>query len=285
MKLNYDQKEIQALFRKFGKENPHEFAAALAANMEPMVQTEIESTMASDLFLETRIIVPGESTDIFIEDGQVAYVVNPDGSSGAQPIGANKLQPPEVKADILLVFDEADLDRGVIRPLNEQGDNATSLIKERLDELALALAVDAVTAVNTVESPGGVFTEQAAKQAIVKIEDLKKEVGSMFARSTHIKLDMSDFDLGDQSKEEMTQRGAVKVWAGTNVVPTAKMAAKTVLFASKEKVGRMMITYGPTVRPHYGAGVEPGYIGLYAQVRARIGIGKPSGLAVVNIID
>ena len=248
---------------------------------QPLVEKEVLDESMAGLFMEVTKLQSGEDSTIYVEPGYDAIVINSKGRPVAMPVEANEIDPPPYTIGALLIFRQRDLDMGKVRPLTKQKDVAESALKERLDQVCIAAAVAAVPDANQVASLGGKLTQTALGQAIVLIEDRKRKVASILARAQRTKIDMAGFDLSEEVKTELAKRGVVATWLGSNIAQTADIAVDKVLLAPDKMVGKCSIVHGPSVMPYYN--VEPGFIGMYAEMTVKIGIGLPQLLSLVNI--
>ncbi len=276
-----------AAFQEFAKKyhDNRSFPEYLASLTQQLyTETEVNSTMMAGLFLETEPLKNGEDPSIFVEPELKAYVVDENGRSMAQVARSNRVTPPDFHVDAFVTFKNSDLARGIVRPIDQQGDTIEDLVRAKVDQACLSAALAAVPDDQVVTCPGGSLTEQALKDAITFIEDRDKAVGNLFARAARVNLDMAAFKLNSDSvKDDFARRGVVAKWGGANVVKTSRMPLSQVLLTPNESVGRCAIIYGPKVEPWYGG--KPGTTGLYVEMIVKIGIGKGLLMSRVDITD
>ena len=276
--------DVKALVRDFG--GRADFPALLASEVvTPYVETSVNTEMQAKLFLDTRTLVPGETTQINVEPLSQAFVVDETGASLPQPIGRKIIDPPNFTADALLIFDLAELAMGVVRPLDQHGQEASDLVRAKVDKACIEAALAAVPAENTIECSGGMLTNLAMSAAISKLEDIDGlELGCIFARSNRILIDMKNFEFNSLSiLDDLARLGVIKTFGNGKVVKTPRIPANEILLTPTRMVGRCSIVYGPTVVPHYG--VEPGKIGMYVRMICRIGVGLGNRCFRVLITD
>lgn len=213
---------------------------ALAAAIAGPIEQEIKQKEISPLLLTVHNLPRGERPVYQKKPRVKAHWISKDGDARAGEVGQDEVEFPTSRCLAMPLVDVLVLKNGNIGTLIDLQTAAAEAIRKEKDAKTIKVLSAAVPPENTVVIPGGKLTEEGLAEAIGIIEDLELSVKYIVLRGKRFK-DLRGWNLDEQTKSELRQKGVIKNYGTAGLMLTAAAALDEVLLIPDLEVGKIPV--------------------------------------------
>lgn len=240
--------EAMAVLLTKATETPEGMRALAAAIADPIEQ-EIATTEIGSLLLTRHNLPVGERAVYQKRQKAKAYWL----ANGGDAVQTQMDEQEEVEIPTYRIASTPMIDIGVLKhgntgTLADIQKMAAEEIRKKIDKRVVQIVSAAVPSDMVAEESGDELTDDALHEALSKLEDKELTPKLIIMRGKHQK-SMRGWDLDPQTRNEMRQKGAFKVYGGADVVFSSTMPEDEVLILPDIEIGKMPVRTKLTVEP------------------------------------